>query len=83
MLMRTGLSKSEAIREGIRIAAQLYRTAHVHGVCSPDEAPALLAYQLGAPGASLPEQHAQPGQLTPRGVGRRIPPPPPHKRTAA
>jgi hypothetical protein len=76
VLMGTGADFSTAVRDAVRIVADIYRTAHNAGITPPDTAPRLLAYQLAprttAPVDSVPfAQRAQP-----------IPALPVHPRTA-
>ncbi|WP_371652485.1 MULTISPECIES: hypothetical protein [unclassified Streptomyces] len=83
VIMSTGGTFADAVRQAVGQLADMYRTAWAHGVCPDGTAPTLLNYQL--------RRQAQPEPATsgydrpsdrstvraPRPLGRLLPSPPP------
>lgn len=46
VIVRTATDQSDAVRQAIRQAADICRTAWANGVCEPGTAPTLAAYSL-------------------------------------
>ncbi|MEV7991574.1 ribbon-helix-helix domain-containing protein [Streptomyces sp. NPDC086077] len=83
VVMRTGVNMSDAIRQAVRQAADIHRTAWAEGVVPVGTAPVLLAYQLQQDPAMRPPRPTPAPAPTSAYDARQQPPTPPVARPAA
>ncbi|WP_329423000.1 hypothetical protein [Streptomyces sp. NBC_01268] len=76
VVMRTGANLSDAVRQCVRLVADVYRTAWAEGVVPVGTAPVLLAYQLERDLAPAPPQPNPSDAMTSGYDVRRTPPAP-------
>ncbi|WHM36301.1 hypothetical protein [Streptomyces sp. BPTC-684] len=83
VIMSTGGTFADAVRQAVGQLAEMYRTAWAHAVCPECTAPTLLAYQLRHPAPATPATsgYDRPSDRSParapRPLGRLLPSPPP------